>query len=263
MCTENNSRPGIRNSSNSLVDNSALFYDCTEPTNRNATYIQCFSSESDSSNSGRSSSPTPTPTVDGMQVIRRSLQESEISPDIVDIIMHSWRDSTQKQYKVYINKWLHFCSERKNDPLHPTVTAVLAFLHSLFESGLSYSALNIARSAVSNIDMSDLKFIWRDQLYAFTSLPMGLTSSPRIFTKVLKPVFSYLRSQFGHTCLGYIDDSFYLEDSYTECEEATLRAIQLFVGLGFKIHPDTRFSAQSFREWLELFCVEYSSVCSL
>ena len=83
-----------------------------------------------------------------------------------------------------------------------------------------------------------LKFIWRDQLYAFTTLPMGLTSSPRIFTKVLKPVFSYLRSQFGHTCLGYIDDSFYLEDSYTECEEATLRAIQLFVSLGFKIHPE-------------------------
>ena len=82
------------------------------------------------------------------------------------------------------------------------------------------------------------KFIWRDQLYAFTSLPMGLTSTPRIFTKVLKPVFSCLRSQFGHTCLGYIDDSFYLEDSYTECEEATLRAIQLFVSLGFKIHPE-------------------------
>ena len=83
-----------------------------------------------------------------------------------------------------------------------------------------------------------LKFIWRDQLYAFTSLSMELTSTPRIFTKVLKPVFSYLRSQFGHTCLGYIDDSFYLEDSYTECEEATLRAIQLFVSLGFKIHPE-------------------------
>ena len=83
-----------------------------------------------------------------------------------------------------------------------------------------------------------LKFIWRNQLYAFTSLPMGLTSSHRIFTNVLKPVFSYLRSQFGHTCLGYIDDSFYIKDGYTECEEATLHAIQLFVSLGFKIHPE-------------------------
>ena len=118
VCTEINSRPGIRNSSNSLVDNSALLYGCTEPTNRNHTCIKCFSSESDSSNSGRSSSPTPTTAVVGMQVIRRSLQESEISPDIVDIIMPLWKDSTQKQYKVYINKWLQFCSERSHDPLH-------------------------------------------------------------------------------------------------------------------------------------------------
>ena len=69
--------------------------------------------------------------------------------------MHSWRDSTQKQYKVYINKWLQFCTERQNDPLHPTVTTVPSFLHSLVKRGLSYSALNTARSAVSNIDMSD------------------------------------------------------------------------------------------------------------
>ena len=67
---------------------------------------------------------------------------------------------------------------------------------------------------------------------------MGLSSSPRIFTKVLKPFFSALRSQFGHTCLGYVDDSFYLEESYLECEEATLRAVQLFISLGFKIHPE-------------------------
>ena len=83
-----------------------------------------------------------------------------------------------------------------------------------------------------------LKFIWKDQLYAFNSLPMSLSSSPRIFTKILKPFFSALRSQFGHTCLGYIDDSFYLEHSYLECEEATLHAVQLFISLGFKIHPE-------------------------
>ena len=51
--------------------------------------------------------------------------------------------------------WLQFCSEKSHDPLHPTVTAVLSFLHSLFKSGLSFSGLNTARSAVSNIDMND------------------------------------------------------------------------------------------------------------
>ena len=75
-------------------------------------------------------------------------------------------------------------------------------------------------------------------LYAFNSLPMGLSSSPRIFIKLLKPFFSALRSRFGHTCLGYIDGSLYLGESYLECEEATLHAVQLFISLGFKINPE-------------------------
>lgn len=32
-----------------------------------------------------------------------------------------------------------------------------------------------------------LKFVWNGQLYEFGALPVGLTSSPRIFTKVMKP----------------------------------------------------------------------------
>ena len=83
-----------------------------------------------------------------------------------------------------------------------------------------------------------LKFIWRDKLYCFTCLPMGLSSSPRVFTKVMKPVFATLRSQFGHTCFGYIDDSFYTEGSHTECLQATLNAVKLIINLGFKDHPD-------------------------
>ncbi len=67
---------------------------------------------------------------------------------------------------------------------------------------------------------------------------MGLTSSPRIFTKLLKPVFATLRSKFGHSCLGYIDDSLNLEDSYTEAERATLHAVELLISLGFTIHPE-------------------------
>ena len=35
-----------------------------------------------------------------------------------------------------------------------------------------------------------LKFVWRGQLYEFNSLPMGLSSSPRIFTKLMKPVLA-------------------------------------------------------------------------
>ena len=35
-----------------------------------------------------------------------------------------------------------------------------------------------------------LRFIWKNQLFQFTCLPNGLSSAPRIFTKLLKPAYS-------------------------------------------------------------------------
>jgi hypothetical protein len=42
-----------------------------------------------------------------------------------------------------------FCDKRKINSVCPTLSQVLEFLNSLFESGLSYSAINSARSALS------------------------------------------------------------------------------------------------------------------
>ena len=44
-----------------------------------------------------------------------------------------------------------------------------------------------------------LKFIWRSKLYKFISLCFGLLSSPKVFMKVLKPVFALFRS-LGMRC---------------------------------------------------------------
>jgi hypothetical protein len=52
--------------------------------------------------------------------------------DITEVLMSSWRDSTHKQYTVYINKWVQFCCERSFDPLHSTLVPLLEFLHYLF-----------------------------------------------------------------------------------------------------------------------------------
>ena len=41
---------------------------------------------------------------------------------------------------------------------------------------------------------------WKGKYYQFTCLPNGLPSAPRIFTKILKPVYTRLRS-IGHTCI--------------------------------------------------------------
>lgn len=60
-----------------------------------------------------------------------------------------------------------------------------------------------------------LKFSWKGNLWQYKSLPNGLSSGPRIFTKILKPPFAHLRTQ-GHTVLGYLDDTLVIEKSKLE-----------------------------------------------
>ena len=57
-----------------------------------------------------------------------------------------------------------------------------------------------------------LKFLWKGRLYQFTCLAQGLSCAPRVFTKLLKPVYSHLRLK-GHVSSGYLDDSFLEGDS--------------------------------------------------
>ena len=66
---------------------------------------------------------------------------------------------------------------------------------------------------------------------------MGLMSSPRIFTKALKPIFAYLRGQCGISSAGYIDNSLYIGDVYESSLRNILTAVQLFISLGFQVHP--------------------------
>ena len=77
-----------------------------------------------------------------------------------------------------------------------------------------------------------LKFSWRNVLYKFTCLPNGLASAPRIFTKLLKPVYATFRSQ-GHVSFGYIDDSYLQGESVRECKENVDHTVELFERLGF------------------------------
>ena len=80
-----------------------------------------------------------------------------------------------------------------------------------------------------------LKFSWRNILYKFTCLPNGLASAPRIFTKLLKPVYATLRSH-GHVSFGYIDDSYLQGDSVEECQTNVDNSVELFEHLGFTTH---------------------------
>ena len=101
----------------------------------------------------------------------------------------------------------------------------------------------------TNIDMQDayfsvsveqffcryLKIIWNGNLYAFVCVPFGLSSAPRLFTKLLKPIFAWFRQQ-AIRCSYYIDDSLYMDGKKDVCSKNTSMIVQTLESLGFTIN---------------------------
>ena len=111
-------------------------------------------------------------------LIRRKLREKGIPRKTRDIILQSWRASTKAQYDGFISRWIKFCKAGKTDPFQPNVNEVLTFLTKLFEQGLQYRSLGVARSALStflkicsNIDINSYAEVTRFMKGVFNSRP--------------------------------------------------------------------------------------------
>ena len=66
---------------------------------------------------------------------------------------------------------------------------------------------------------------------------MGLTHSPRVFTKLLRPVFAKLRLK-GHVSSAYIDDSCLQGSTYETCLQNIKDTVTLMDSLGLTVHPE-------------------------
>ena len=84
-------------------------------------------------------------------------------------------------------------------------------------------------------DRKYFRFIFDDQKYQFTCLVMGLATSPRVFTKILKPIFASLRTQ-GFISTAYIDDSCLQGSTFEECQRNIWSTVKLMDSLGFTVH---------------------------
>ena len=71
-----------------------------------------------------------------------------------------------------------------------------------------------------------LVYWWHGLYFAFTVLANGLSSAPRVYTKIMKPVFSSLRN-IGHNNVSYIDDSLLKGDTREDCAENIFETVQL------------------------------------
>ena len=81
-----------------------------------------------------------------------------------------------------------------------------------------------------------LRFTWLGKLLQWTVLPFGLKCSPRVVTKILKPVMAFLRTTLSILISIYIDDMIIQSDSPDKVvEHAKLTTLVLMV-LGWSLN---------------------------
>lgn len=64
---------------------------------------------------------------------------------------------------------------------------------------------------------------------------MGLSSAPRIFTKIMKAVFSLRK--LGLSIISYIDDCLLQGDTCESCLRNVDQTVKILDSLGITIHP--------------------------
>ena len=126
------------------------------------------------------------------------------------------------------------------------LNSFVEYEHFKMESLCSVTDMMTPNCYMASIDIKDayytvpialehqkyLKFAWRDTLYQYTCLPNGLSSAPRIFTKIMKLVFQTLRKQ-GHMSSSYIDDCYLQGETYNECADNVDVSTSRLKQLGF------------------------------
>ena len=100
-------------------------------------------------------------------------KNSGIPSKTADIVLSAWRSGTSKACNTYVKRWLLYCRQRGQNPLQPTVIAVLQLLTLLYEEGKGYSSLNMSRCAISTL-----------------SLEKDTVGSHHLISKFLRGVFS-------------------------------------------------------------------------
>ena len=146
-----------------------------------------------------------------------------------------------KEFNTYIED-IHF----KMDTLR---TASNLMRHNAFFAKVdlkdAYFSVKLAEQ-----DKPLFRFLFQGNKYQFRVLPQGYKRSPLIFTKLLKPALSLLRSM-GYTLLMYIDDLWIQGEDYSHCKEAVRDAVMILDKLGFTIHPEkSRFEPDQEIEFL-------------
>ena len=127
--SEDNPVPENCHTSFSRLANTVLV--CSSDINAICSSIANNSSEenTDSTTQCLQSSPTlPQTPVNWLSCVRETLQSQGITGEALNIIIDSWRVSTQKQYKTSVSAWLEYCKKQRIRIIAPSLPQLLDFL---------------------------------------------------------------------------------------------------------------------------------------
>ncbi|XP_074655638.1 uncharacterized protein LOC141909152 [Tubulanus polymorphus] len=118
--------------------------------------IDAFTKEFTTSSSRSRENPSDLQTAKfaGLSLLTQHLLSLGLSNLSINLLLSSLRDSTLRQYDVYYRQWIDYVTRRGCDYRNPSAELLVDFLSSLYEKGLSYSAINTARSAISTFSFA-------------------------------------------------------------------------------------------------------------
>ena len=87
----------------------------------------------------------------GGSFVRLFAESKSMSRDALEILSASWRMGTEKRYNSHVERFVKFCRERYTDPIQATTEMEIEFLTEYFKTGVGYSSVNSARSALPSI----------------------------------------------------------------------------------------------------------------
>ncbi|KAN0022954.1 hypothetical protein ACTFIU_009037 [Dictyostelium citrinum] len=79
------------------------------------------------------------------------------------------------------------------------------------------------------------RFVWKGVHYRWKKMPFGLSTAPRIFTMLLRPVLRMLR-ELNVSVIAYLDDLLIVGATKEECLSNLDKTMKLLVKLGFKLN---------------------------
>ena len=82
-----------------------------------------------------------------------------------------------------------------------------------------------------------LAFRYRGTDFCFRALPFGLSTAPRVFTRVTRSILAVLRSR-GLQVYAYLDDWLVVADSEEACHHATYQVLSLLRQLGWIVNQE-------------------------